>query len=234
MPAVTERVLGATLSAARGIVDRQPDSGTGIFATQDLAWVREFEAAAPAIREEYQALLDAGRDLVPLERFMGHSQGQDGDWHMYGFVFHGHWHTPAERECPRTAAALRRLPGLQSAFFSVAGTDFHLPPHLGWNPGVLRLHLGVSVAGEPGDVWIRCGDDVDYWVDGKAILFDDNLEHEVMNRSGAPRVVLFCEIRRPLPPGPALANRVFQVATGFHPQVRGAGQRYAELDAALA
>jgi hypothetical protein len=51
---------------------------------------------------------------------------------------------------PRTAALLRRVPGLRTALFSRLGPRTTLSPHQGWaqlSNHVLRLHLGLVVPG---------------------------------------------------------------------------------------
>jgi aspartyl/asparaginyl beta-hydroxylase (cupin superfamily) len=43
----------------------------------------------------------------------------------------------------------------------------------------------------------RVGNDTREWVEGKAWLFDDTIEHEAWNRSDQTRVILLFEIWRP-------------------------------------
>lgn len=52
----------------------------------------------------------------------------------------------------------------------------HVAPHTGLTNARLRIHLGLS--GLDG-VWIRVGDEVRAWRDGRCIVFDDSFVHEV-------------------------------------------------------
>ncbi len=55
-------------------------------------------------------------------------------------------------------------------------------------------HLPLIV---PDGCEFRVGNEVRSWVEGKAWVFDDTIEHEAWNRSGEDRYVLIFDIRRP-------------------------------------
>ena len=63
--------------------------------------------------------------------------------------------------------------------------------------GSLRLHLGLVT---PGDERCRLYvDGVQYvWRDGEAIVFDETYIHSAVNDWDQSRVILFCDIERPL------------------------------------
>ena len=58
----------------------------------------------------------------------------------------------------------------------------------------LICHLPLIV---PPGCTFRVGNDVRSWVEGKAWVFDDTIEHEAWNRSDRTRVVLLFEVWRP-------------------------------------
>ena len=78
-----------------------------------------------------------------------------------------------------------------------------LPPRAKLNPhrdpfaGSLRYHLGLNT---PNDR--RCFIEVDgtrySWRDGDAVLFDETYLHWAENGSESDRIILFCDIERPL------------------------------------
>jgi aspartyl/asparaginyl beta-hydroxylase (cupin superfamily) len=47
------------------------------------------------------------------------------------------------------------------------------------------------------------------WKERKAILFDDSLQHEVVNNAEEDRIVLIVDVLRPMPAMPQYVNRLF-------------------------
>ena len=75
--------------------------------------------------------------------------------------------------------------------------------------GSLRFHLGLQTPNDPG-----CYIDVDgqryHWRDGEAVMFDETYIHTAANTTDQQRVILFCDIERPLWGSPLRAfNRWF-------------------------
>jgi ornithine lipid ester-linked acyl 2-hydroxylase len=100
--------------------------------------------------------------------------------------------------CPQTVRALKMIPGMKSAMFSILAPRKHIPEHRGMYKGVLRYHLGLIVPGPEGSCRIRVGNDVRSWKEGKSLIFDDSHPHEVWNDCDSHRVVLFVDFVRPL------------------------------------
>jgi beta-hydroxylase len=103
----------------------------------------------------------------------------------------------AARLCPKTVEILRGIPSVKAALFA------HLPPHSKLNPhrdpyaGSLRYHLGLWT---PNDercrIWV---DGQEYsWKDGEAVVFDETFIHWVRNDTDEDRMILLCDIERPL------------------------------------
>jgi aspartyl/asparaginyl beta-hydroxylase (cupin superfamily) len=99
--------------------------------------------------------------------------------------------------CPRTAALVERIPGLNSAFFSILAPGTHIPAHRGVTKGLVTCHLGLIVPRD-GDVRMRIGDRIVRWAEGETLVFDDTYDHEVWNDTSGTRVVLLIQFRRPL------------------------------------
>jgi aspartyl/asparaginyl beta-hydroxylase (cupin superfamily) len=170
-------------------------------------WLEAVEAATPAIREE---MLDVMRDPGSLQPYVRSdpsrpASSQAGmadnpDWSAYylykdGAPVAGH----AER-CPRTLAALKDVPfprvrgRMPSILFSVLRPGAHIPAHNGFINTRLICHLPLVV---PRGCTFRVGNEMRDWVEGKAWIFDDTIEHEAWNRSAETRVVLLFEVWRP-------------------------------------
>lgn len=115
-----------------------------------------------------------------------------GSWDVYGL-----YDTQGESipenviECPKTAAAVKKIPGMKTAGFSMLGAGCSIKPHVGYTDSVLRGHLGLIIP--EGDCALRVGETVHRWQPGKAFVFDDRVEHEAWNRTDYPRYVLLVD-----------------------------------------
>ncbi len=97
-------------------------------------------------------------------------------------------------QVPKTTALLKQLPRVSTAMFSIIDPGKHIPPHYGFFKSVLRYHLGLIIP--KGDVYITVGGQDYHWKQGEDVLFDDTYRHEVWNKTGERRVVLFLDVLR--------------------------------------
>jgi beta-hydroxylase len=133
----------------------------------------------------------------------------DSGWHSFFLFGFGEKMEGACRICPKTAALLQAIPGLQSAFFSVLKPGKNIPVHNGVYRGFLRGHLGLIVP--EGRCALRFpGEDLETtWEEGRAFVFDDSYPHEVENHLDTTRVVLLFDFRRPMGFPTRWLNRLF-------------------------
>jgi ornithine lipid ester-linked acyl 2-hydroxylase len=128
---------------------------------------------------------------------------------------------------PKTAAILRRIPGVYTAFFSILEPNQYIKPHWGYWKGFVRYHLGVVIPENNRDqlCWLRINSKPEaqdrsrreeiengekyYWKNGAGVLFDDTFLHDAANESNEVRVVLFLDIARNMPWHLSLMNRLF-------------------------
>lgn len=172
-------------------------------------WMRELEAATDDIAEELARVVaeDAG-GFIPYVRFQpGQPVNQWAElnhspkWSAYFFHENGERNDEHCRRCPKTAAALERLPlagtpgYTPNAFFSTLAPGAHIPPHTGSTNARLIGHLPIIV---PGECLFRVGNETRPWKRGKAWIFDDSIEHEAWNRTEKLRVILIFDVWNPL------------------------------------
>ena len=219
--------LAKVLRAHRYLIEAAvPGARVAFPPKEEFSWIAPLESAWRPIRSELEHLQRAR-----LPRFHDVSPRQAGissdAWTTAFMLVYGR-QVPSMRDlCPVTLAALRHIPGVTTAMFSILAPGAVIPPHRGPFKGVLRCHLGLDVpTSDPDVLGIRVGNSVKAWVEGKAMVFDDTFEHEAWNRGTQSRAVLFLDVIRPLPSLLHAVNRAtMTVASRFSADVREATER---------
>ncbi|MEQ1864236.1 MAG: aspartyl/asparaginyl beta-hydroxylase domain-containing protein [Micropepsaceae bacterium] len=178
------------------------------YEREEFPWLEAVEAATADIREEAEAVLRDDRAFTPYvtrglkERPRGEDLGMldNPDWSAFFLWRDGSEMTENAARCPRTMRALERAPlsrvkgRMPSVLFSLLRPGARIPPHTGVLNTRLICHLPLIV---PAGCRFRVGNDEREWVEGKAWVFDDTIEHEAWNTSSQLRVVLIFDIWRP-------------------------------------
>ncbi len=177
------------------------------FDRAKFPWIGKVEAATADIRAELMQVLEDGaafkpyvqadprRPRNPDNRMIGNPE-----WSAFYLWKDGEAVAENAARCPKTLAALADVPMPRvpkrspSILFSLMRPGAHIPAHNGFVNTRLICHLPLVV---PGQCHFRVGNEVREWVEGKAWVFDDTIEHEAWNRSNRTRVVLLFEIWRP-------------------------------------
>lgn len=167
-----------------------PTLGGAVFlAPAQFDFIAGLRSVWQDIREEYLALPQ--ESFEPWVQREMYGQG----WSVYGLIAFGDRIEDALATCPRTAAALARVPGLTTAGFSRLTPGTHIKPHEGWVTTVYRAHLGLVIPDN--GCALRVGDEIRTWSEGDVLVFDDTTEHEAWNRSDQTRTVLLFDFLRP-------------------------------------
>jgi beta-hydroxylase len=205
------KMLGlATLKQLAKLYARQsavPD--LGIIPNQHFPFVAALEGNWEKIKAELDVILRDRESIPHLDKIspdqmrISHSQ----KWRAYFLFGMGEELTGNTSRCPETAALLRQVPGLRSAWFSILSPRYRIKPHRGITKGVLRAHLGLIV---PQD-WKRCRmkveDEVVRWRPGRCFVFDDARTHQVFNETDEERVILLFDFDRPMRWPASMLNR---------------------------
>jgi beta-hydroxylase len=103
----------------------------------------------------------------------------------------------AEALCPRTVALVQSIPSINGAMFALLPAGGDLGRHRDPYAGSLRYHLGLRTPNSE-----TCRIFVDgqpyAWRDGEAVMFDETFVHWAENRTDVDRLILFCDVERPL------------------------------------
>lgn len=99
--------------------------------------------------------------------------------------------------CPQTVALVESVPQIKAAMFALLPAGAKLNPHRDPFAGSLRYHLGLSTPNS--DACHIFVDGQSYaWRDGEDVIFDETYVHWVENDTDTTRVILFCDLERPL------------------------------------
>jgi beta-hydroxylase len=182
-----------------------------IFDPRQFDWIAGLEAETAEIRRELRAVLERRAAIPPLASISPDHRkiAPPGKWKS--FFLHGYGYKVEENcaRCPVTAAAVERIPGMNSAFFSILEPGARIPRHRGVTKAILTAHLGLIVPKRRA----ACRMDVDgatlLWEEGRTLVFDDTYHHEVWNDTNELRAVLLIQFRRPVGPIGRIAGEAF-------------------------
>ncbi len=173
----------------------------------EFPWLKAIEDATADIRKELQAIVTDGGAFRPYIQTDPRLAGNDAQkvrdhegWQAFFLWKDGKRVAANAERCPRTLEALAHAPLARtrnrspSILFSLLRPGAHIAPHSGFINTRLICHLPLAV---PPQCEFRVGNETRKWEIGKALIFDDSIEHEAWNRSDETRVVLIFEIWRP-------------------------------------
>lgn len=193
-----------------------------VFADGVFPWTRLLEEHFDEIRAEalrlysLQHALPAFHEVSPYQQRISRGDTWKTAW-LHGF---GHDSEVTQSLCPRTTAVLRRVPELQTAFFSILAPGTHIPRHRGVYKGLVNCHLAIVVPKQAERCRMRIGDELIVWREGRSYVFDDTNPHEVWNETGDERIVLMLQFHRPFrSPGRQL-SRLFLWGLQLTPYLR--------------
>ncbi|SDB90921.1 aspartyl/asparaginyl beta-hydroxylase domain-containing protein [Paraburkholderia lycopersici] len=149
-------------------------------------------------REEALALRDASRiQSAAKYNDIGFNSFFRTGWKRFYLKWYGDPHPSAAALCPRTIEILQRIPTVKAAMFAMLPANGSLNPHRDPFAGSLRYHLGLTTPNDD-----RCAivvDGIPYsWRDGEDVVFDETYLHHAANHTEQDRIVLFCDIERPM------------------------------------
>jgi beta-hydroxylase len=153
---------------------------------------------AATIRDEGLALMAHARMKSPDQKDdAGFNSFAKSGWKRFYLKWYGDAHPSAERLCPRTTELLRGLPNVSAAMFATLPPGGVLNPHRDPFAGSMRYHLGLVT---PNDDACRIVVDGQHysWRDGEGVIFDETFIHEASNRTNVERLILLCDVARPM------------------------------------
>jgi beta-hydroxylase len=166
--------------------------------------VRDFAELAP-LQQNWETIRAEAQALLALNKIKAAEKNDDAGfnsffkngWKRFYLKWYDASHPSAERLCPRTFALLREIPSVKAAMFAELPPGGKLNQHRDPFAGSLRYHLGLATPNDD-----RCFIEVDgqrySWRDGQGVIFDETYIHWAINGSESDRIILFCDVERPM------------------------------------
>jgi len=157
------------------------------------------------LQENWPIIRAEAENLLALKKIKAAEQNDDAGfnsffkngWKRFYLKWYDASHPSAERLCPQTYALLQSIPSVKAAMFAELPPGGKLNPHRDPFAGSMRYHLGLATPNDD-----RCFIDVDgerhSWRDGQGVVFDETFIHWAINGSESDRVILFCDVERPM------------------------------------
>lgn len=177
------------------------------------------------IRDEALALNDEGHIKAALDNDdVGFNSFFKTGWRRFYLTWYGGVVPSAQRLCPKTVALLTAIPSVKGAMFAMLPPGAKLNPHRDPFAGSVRYHLGLVTPNSP-DCRITVDGEDYHWRDGEDVMFDETFIHSAANTTEVNRIILFCDVERPLHFAPMRwLNRLFSrgfVAAGASQNLPG-------------
>src|SRR5579883_1260344 len=157
------------------------------------------------LRENWRTIRDEAAHLFDQGYIRAALRGDDASfnsffkegWKRFYVKWYGEPLPSAQKLCPRTVELVNAIPSVKAAMFALLPPGSKLNPHRDPFAGSLRYHLGLITPNNA-----SCRIFVDgreyFWRDGEDVIFDETYVHSAENKSDITRVILFCDIDRPL------------------------------------
>ncbi len=172
--------------------------------TTPMLDVADFPALAPLrdhwreIREEAMRLFEAGHIRASEHHDdLGFNTFFRKGWKRFYLKWYGEPPPSAKALCPRTVELVESIPSVHGAMFALIGPQSRVGEHRDPFAGSLRYHLGLITPNRD-----ECRIFVDgqpySWRDGEDLVFDETYVHRFENLTDETRIILFCDLERPL------------------------------------
>jgi beta-hydroxylase len=158
-----------------------------------------------ALRNNWETIRDEAKRLYEeghIKKSETHSDLAFNSFFKRGWKrFYLKWYDdvlPSAAElCPKTVELVKSIPSVNAALFALLPGNSKLGAHRDPFAGSIRYHLGLMTPNSD-----QCRIYIDgtpySWRDGQDVLFDETYIHSVKNETDQVRVILFCDVARPM------------------------------------
>lgn len=118
-------------------------------------------------------------------------------WSRFQLKWYGDSLPSARQLCPRTVELIESIPEIRAAAFTIVPPGGVIDRHRDPLASCIRYHLGLSTPNSD-DCRILVDGQPYAWRDGEDVAFDETYVHWVRNDTDCTRIILFCDVARPL------------------------------------
>jgi beta-hydroxylase len=163
------------------------------------------------IREEAVSLMGGGGLKAASDHIdIGFNSFFQRGWKRFYLKWYDKPPASALALCPKTVALLESIPSVNAAMFALLPPGARLNEHRDPSAASLRYHLGI-ITPNSDECFINVDGQSYSWRDGQDVMFDETYLHYAENRTDQTRLILFCDVERPLHTAPVRAlNRLFE------------------------
>ncbi|HKB84496.1 MAG TPA: aspartyl/asparaginyl beta-hydroxylase domain-containing protein [Burkholderiales bacterium] len=153
------------------------------------------------IREEGLKLFDEGYIRAAAKyNDLGFNSFFRTGWKRFYLKWYDNPLPSARTLCPKTVELVQSIPTVHGAMFALLPPGGRLVAHRDPYAGSLRYHLGL-VTPNADTCRIFIDGEPYFWKDGEDMLFDETYIHYAENKSDVTRLILFCDVERPMTVG---------------------------------
>jgi beta-hydroxylase len=164
----------------------------------DFPELAALTAQWPVIREEAVRLRENARiKAADTHNDIGFNSFFRNGWKRFYLKWYDEAHPSARQLAPKTVEILQQFPTVKAAMFAELPPGAKLGKHRDPYAGSLRYHLGLATANDPA-CWIDVDGERYWWKDGEATIFDETYLHWAANDTQTDRIIMFCDIERPM------------------------------------
>lgn len=188
-----------------------------IISVEDFPELKVIQDNWEVIRQEAQTLLDNGffdATKNPENNAyydIGFRTFYKYGWSKFYLKWYGYTHASALIHCPKTVEILKGVKTVNGAMFSFLPVGSQLTRHLDPVACSLRYHLGLKTP-ESEDCFINVDGQNYSWRDGEGFIFDETYLHYAKNNSQKTRLILMCDVERPMFLIGPLINFIYKIA----------------------
>jgi beta-hydroxylase len=157
------------------------------------------------LRDHWEVIRDEARQLWEGDRIRPSDKHNDlafmafykRGWKRFYLKWYDDPMPSAAATCPRTVELVQSIPSIKSAAFTLLPPGSVLGRHRDPFAGSLRYHLGlITPNSDDCSIWV---DGIRHsWRDGQDVVFDETYVHWAENNTDHTRIILFCDLTRPL------------------------------------
>ena len=157
------------------------------------------------LREHWQEIRDEAMQLdeeghvKASERYddLGFNSFFRRGWKRFYLKWYDDFLPSARERCPRTVELLASIPTINAAMFTSLAPHSKLVTHRDPFAGSLRYHLGLATPNSE-QCYITIDGTSYAWSDGGELVFDETYIHTAVNDTDDLRIILFCDVTRPI------------------------------------